>query len=65
MSLYKELPCNSCEETHNSFSILGWKKLMTAMDRSIVAISPQEKSQSYLSPTDLESLYTETLSVLD
>ena len=38
---------------------------MTAMDRSIVAISPQEKSQSYLSPIDLESLYTETLSVLD
>ena len=23
--LYKELPCNSCEETHNSFSIVGWK----------------------------------------
>ena len=38
---------------------------MTAMDQSIVPISPQEKSQSYLSPTDLESLYTETLSVPD
>ena len=38
---------------------------MTAMDRSIVTISPQEKSQSYLSSTDLESLHTETLSVLD
>ena len=39
---------------------------MTAMDRSILSLyHPQEKSRSYLSPTDLESLYTETLSVPD